>query len=338
MGGNALKNTPTRRYKRDEFFEIQDLVVKTLKSTLKTDVATIPAYRTKPDFGDLDVLVKTPIAVNASEDFFKAVFDSKEVVKNGGVTSFEFREFQVDAIMTHQDYFDYARNYFSWNDCGNLVGRLTHSIGLKHGHNGLLLPVRDEDHMLTELTITTDHDKTLEYAGLDVDRFKEGFDTLEEMFQWVTTSKYFNPDIYLFQNRNHAARTRDAKRPTYNKFLKWVEDTKPKTNFVANREKRETEYLDLIWANFPHREKDYLAILLDLHHAQRRRNKFNGGMVMEWTGLTGKRLGEFLKMVNAVIKADVIDEMSIEDIKDIVMAGYGEWIKNEKEKNQKENS
>ena len=60
MGGNALKNTETRRYERDEYFALVETVLarlRSLPSFRERRMAAIPAYGTKESFGDMDVLV-----------------------------------------------------------------------------------------------------------------------------------------------------------------------------------------------------------------------------------------------------------------------------------------
>ena len=58
MGGNALKNARTRRLDRRDFEQVSVAVVARLREAFPSArVEVIPAYATKADFGDLDVLV-----------------------------------------------------------------------------------------------------------------------------------------------------------------------------------------------------------------------------------------------------------------------------------------
>lgn len=56
MGGKAIKNTPVRRFERSEYFELEARVLAQLRSDFSgRRIEAIPAYRAKPDFGDMDV-------------------------------------------------------------------------------------------------------------------------------------------------------------------------------------------------------------------------------------------------------------------------------------------
>jgi len=163
---------------------------------------------------------------------------------NGGVTSFDYKGFQIDLIHTTHEKFDYALSYFSWNDCGNLVGKLAHRFGLKHGHDGLFLSLHDGHNKFGSILLTENHDDTLKFLGLDVKKFKNGFDNLEEIFAFVAASPNYSPDWYLLENITSAGRIRDKKRDTYRKFLEFgAAYTGPRAAKIVNK----NDCLDLIF-------------------------------------------------------------------------------------------
>ena len=296
MGGNALKNTYTRRYGRDEYFEAWNEI----KNFLWRDLhgfSLIPSYKTKESFGDMDILVDDVFfpKYKFTDNFIYDHFKSNEIVRNGDVISFNYKELQVDLIFTST--FDYSLAYFSYNDLGNLIGRLAHKFGLKHGHDGLVLPVRDNDHVYKEIVMTTNYANTLEFLNLDIATFQKGFDTLEDIFRYVSSSSYFRPEIYLFENLNNIQRTRDKKRPTYNKFLDWC-----KTQTFEDKEwyTSKTDALNYAISYFeenfgdPIRE-EYEKTFEEIAAKRYIASKFNGELVMNVTNLTGKALGNFMK-------------------------------------------
>ena len=60
MGGNALKNTETRRYSEDEYFAIQPKIFNKLMLIEQgSSCYLIPAYCSKTSFGDMDILYTT---------------------------------------------------------------------------------------------------------------------------------------------------------------------------------------------------------------------------------------------------------------------------------------
>jgi hypothetical protein len=206
MGGKAIKGHETVRLAGDEYFAFQAQTLQTLRRLFPGKrVEAIEAYRSKPDFGDLDILLESD-----GYDPFKAAeaLGSVETVRNGPVTSIGIvvpdrptagasPVFQVDLIRMEKEAFDYALAYFSFNDLGNLIGRTAHKGGTSHGHDGLWYYFRDGDYMFREILLTRDHDAALTYLGYEPARFKQGFEDLEEIFQYVAGSRYFNRDIHL---------------------------------------------------------------------------------------------------------------------------------------------
>lgn len=300
MGGNALKTAKTRRYNRDEFFDTWAKIYRIFvnQGTICRGIELIPAYETKESFGDMDILIDEYEFSKSkfTNEFIKEKFGSTEIVRNGVVISFNFEEIQVDLIFTKT--FDYSLCYFSYNDLGNLIGRLAHKFGLKHGHDGLSLPIRDDSHVYRTYSITTDHDETLRFLNLDVDTYKRGFKTLEDIFLYVSSSKYFRPEIYLFENLNNIQRTRDRKRSTYNAFLEWCKtrEFSEKKWYTSKTDALNyaIEYFDNEHGGTLFRDA-YEKTFQEIAARKYISSKFNGEIVMNVTNLTGKNLGEFMK-------------------------------------------
>lgn len=157
MGGNALKNTTTKRLSRAEFELVSRKVEDTLRAAFPLSrVAVIPAYFSKTDFGDADVLVSSEGVQAAGggerlRQLAMEAFHATDLFKNGNVLSFDYRSspeqtepgFQVDVFLQEEKSFDFALNYFSFNDLGNLVGRTAHKQGCSFGHDGLWYYFRD---------------------------------------------------------------------------------------------------------------------------------------------------------------------------------------------------
>ena len=72
--------------------------------------------------------------------------------------------------------------------------------------------------------------------------------SMGQIFDYVTTSNYFHPDIYLLHNRAHKARTRDRKRKNYTDFLVYCErlDYMP----INNKETFRAVMLEKAFAEF----------------------------------------------------------------------------------------
>lgn len=271
MGGNALSHC-TRRYQRQEYFELTKKLQSALEQITNTRVALIPAYTSKESFGDADFLVKTKPDVDVL-GLIKNQFNDSEFVKNGNVLSIAMEELQVDLIATDGLYFQSSLDYFSYNDLHNLTGRLLHKLGIKHGHKGLSLVVRHKDrsdHILKEIFL--EHmfakEKAYEILGLDVNFIPE---TEDDIYKFVASSKFFDPDIFLLENRNNDSRTRDKKRKIYNGFLEWCRDNPdskkfsfPEKNERGGHSLREPFYTDIVLKMWPWVEHHVNELMLPL--------------------------------------------------------------------------
>ncbi|GBG14813.1 ABC transporter permease [Novimethylophilus kurashikiensis] len=303
MGGNALSYTTVRLTDRNFHRFAADTVSK-LRSLLPgRKISAIEAYRSKSDFGDLDVLVES-----SDYDPFKAAeaLGAIEIVRNGPVTSIGVvvrpelgllhgNVFQVDLIAIDEPSFDYAKGYFAFNDLGNLVGRIAHAMGVSHRHDGLYFYVRDGDYKFREICLTKDHALALAFLGFSLERFAQGFETLEEIFRFVGNSPFFNSDIFLLENRNAVSRVRDRKRKTYTAFLSWCELHHELPQFPFPEDK--AAWQPRIEEYFPHFNHEHAAALQDLSNQRLAKEKFNGALVASLTGLEGKALGELMKRI-----------------------------------------
>lgn len=296
MGGNALKNTFTRRHDRDEYFVKENEVFDILIKETGVYPMRIPAYHTKESFGDMDILYTGRRALTELD--VRRIFKPNEIYKNGTVISFDYREIQVDLIYTPEESAQYANAYFSHNDLGNFIGRLAKKFDLKHGHDGLWLPVKDGDYGIADICVTRNHNQTLEFLGLDIQKFQDGFDTLEDIFKYVATSPVFNPSIYLFENVNAVSRIRDKKRASYNSLLKWCADndaTLPKNPSIEKWEGRQRVF-DYFG---DHVHEEYTKALAKVAFNRAVKEKFNGDIVSQLTLTENAELGELMKKLKS---------------------------------------
>jgi hypothetical protein len=222
MGGLALKHCVTRRYSKEEFDNIIPDILEKAKRIFPDAVST-QAYRTKDSFGDADILCLWDGKSHDLKQWIIETFDSKEVVQNTTVYSFEYKELQVDFILTPEKNWESAKTYFSYNDIHNLIGKLFHSVGLKWGQDGLRYVYRIDGKVLGEIPLTTKYQEAFKLVGLDPVVYEKGFDDLVDMFKYVVTSPMFNPIKYDLENLNRINRERDKKRKTYAAFINYIE-------------------------------------------------------------------------------------------------------------------
>lgn len=272
--------------------------------------ATIDFVREKESHGDLDIVVERHPDISASDITSFLENEGFKVSQNSNsIVSFLLLTFQVDLILIDPESVDYAKNYFSWNDLGNLIGRISKQVGLKHGHDGLYYVQRAEDRVLKEYKLTTDYSKILDILELDVKKFRKGFNTYFEMFEWVSASPYFNPDKFSFENLNNRNRVRDRKRVIYNLFLKWL-DTKEFSppRIVSDKDQ-------FVFELFPGLEEECKVVRDRAEMLKLLRAKIDVNFIMELTGLTGKDLGAFLTSFKNKYDEQYILDSSVEDLR-----------------------
>lgn len=309
MGGLLFK---TERFPAEDYKKLEKEVCRKLKS--KGIKYQIPRYfKSKEDFGDLDMLVPKGMTIDYIKEVLKpdliekwnhfwgknTLSEVEDFFINGDVISIKYRNFQIDFIRISKENWDIAYHYFSWNDLGNLIGRLFHKFGMKYGHRGLSYVYREDERVVGEITISKDINKILEFVGLNPKWFHKGFESRKEIFDFVLDSKYFNPFIYDFENTNKINRDRDKKRTTYKMWLEYISFLKPKYEsykqwWVCDDKK---VFIPEIEKFFPlsnlTAEIERYRKLEELRKI--RSDKFNGKFVMEFTGLKDKALGNCLE-------------------------------------------
>lgn len=305
MGGNALKNCETHRLDAEDYIELCMRVCYLLHETFPgRELAEIPAYDNKVDFGDLDIIITSEVVngIEVTAELITKVFQSKEVVRNGDVFSFEFEGFQVDLILMPSWLFNVSYNYYSFNDLGNLMGRIAHKMGFRYGHAGLTYQLRtSDDHVSADITLSVNSADIFKFLGYSWERFMEGFNELDEVFEFAASTPFFNKQIYLLENRNAVSRVRDKKRKTYSTFLLWLQEQKGLTEYPwpsfeeRGGRKDSVEHLQRAFEAFPEFLDEYQAAVLHVQRRNEFKKLYNGDLVREWTGLSDVDLGDFMK-------------------------------------------
>lgn len=297
MGGNLFR---LGRKPRAEYLEIEAEVRRCLDG-LVGDGYRIPRYyASKADFGDLDVVLSRAAvdAVGGVEVFRAAIaaaLDIRQSKNAGHVYSTVVRELQVDFFLREPELLEPTYDYLSFNDLGNLIGKIYRRLGLKYGEQGLCYVFRRErqESYVRDLPVSRDWPRILSFIGLDVPAWKAGFDTLEQMFAWVVASPYFSVAPYRETSRSTERRAKG--RPTMARFLAWIEAEGVDKHYTYLDDR--TAYIPMIAEAFPEAELEQAIAREHEREAEdeRLREKFNGDLVRTWTGLEGKDLRMFLR-------------------------------------------
>lgn len=322
MGGNAFENTS--RLDKHDYVRVKRVLSKAI--TNLNNFYFVQSYYYKETFGDMDIcyINSTPEEIKKEIEVFVTVDD---VSKNGPVTSFlisfeNIKRFQIDFIKCKEESFNFSCRYFDWNDCGNLIGRIAHRIGLKFGHEGLFYVhrVKENTYQLGEYLLTDNFDLALSYLDLDSDKHFIGFNRPEDIYEFITSSKYFCYSSVDLERRNHVSRIRDKKRVMYTNFLKWLSDNNLTEYNALLKEKN--QYLQQHFEFFPSLVQQYNDSIRFYDTQQRMKAKFNGEIVSNLTLLEGKELGAFISQCKKSDWFEQILSLSDEDVKLKILLEY----------------
>lgn len=315
MGGNAL-SFETRRVHADEYMHLGSVIMSKANGIFpKSSIRLIKSYHSKPDHGDIDVLISS----NDVQDIKQAIqdaFNPREIVHNSNCYSFDYCDVQVDFIFMKEDDMDIASAYFAYNDLGNLIGRIYHKMGLKFGHDGLTLQIMAETRVIGKICLSKDIKTILEFGGYSHDRWLQGFENLQEIFDYVISSKYYAYEIFDLDNRNYRARVRDKKRKTYTEFLKFAE---PRDQSRDYHWMHSVAYLPQILLHFDVVD-EFFQIIDAYRRSEYVRQVFNGDIVMRLIPhLSGKDLSRFMAgFVNEYPKSH-LESCSSEDVQTMIL-------------------
>ena len=287
MGGNVFEGT--RRYSKEEYLSAQDKWVNYLSDQFT--VGTLSIVKEKETFGDLDLVV-----TGNKEKLIEILINHYPLFINGNIISIKDNDFQVDLILVPEISFKYSIHYFGCQDLGNLLGRLIKQYGFKHGWNGLYYVQRNGDHVVQEHLLSTRYLDIINILGLDRYKFLCGFNSYEDMFDWLVKSPLFISSIFKYENLNHTNRVRDRKRKVYNLFLDYIDKLDDSIKNKETTKLSEEEKRSFVFSKFPKLalEVERLDKEIEIHNITKL--KFNGELVKSLTGLSGVPLGDFIKL------------------------------------------
>lgn len=343
MGGKALNKygIQTERKTTKDFLriggEIKERIGIDFNFEIETEIVT--CYHTKPDHGDLDLLIKMDGKHFNGNDitlkqYIENAFKPHAIHNNGGVLSFDYENFQIDFIPVRQSKWETAKTYYSYDPLGNIMGKTFHKFGLSYGWDGLFYKFRNFNGRNSQnILISTDASKIFDFGGYDYNRYLQGFKTMEDIFKFAIDSKFFDTEIFQMENLKSIDKKRNRKRGSYHLFLKYLKDNNIKTTYGFNKDK--THYLPMIENYFPEANLMHKLSELQKINSQNRilSQKFNGDMVMSWLpNLKGKELGnairEFkLSFDNYDDYKEFVLNSSFNAIKDKFMDNYNDEIK-----------
>lgn len=247
MGGNAFKNINIVRMNNVEFKNVSKKLVNILKDILNSEeVAILPYYDNKPFFSDVDIMLCNEDISNFEKEnnvnFFEycnKLFSGEGIaINNDSLVSIAVpinkahTEFaQVDLMPHPRENFYKNLIFYGYNDLNVLVNRFI-SIPLfnaKYTSDGVEINIyREKGNIDMLLGIAKTENSALEYLSfldLDINKFKKGFSTKEEIFDFILSSKYFDTNTFNSQIKiNNSSEKLRLRRDVYRTFIDYVKD------------------------------------------------------------------------------------------------------------------
>lgn len=300
MGGRLFN---LGRMPAEQYHAVEQELCAYLDGLVGREFYRIPRYyRQKPDFGDMDIILSADKLVGGDWQRTKEqLLRDLQITQHkttGNVFSTVYKGLQVDYFLRQPRYFLSTYNFLSWNDLGNLLGKMFRRFNLKYGEEGLQYVYRRADgHYQSDIEITLDIRRILAFLQLDYETWAAGFDTLDDIYRWVIGSPYFSVEPYLSDNDTAIQRRIRQERTTVLRFVAFLQAQHIDKTYKHLENK--DDYLPMI-ADFFKGEIDLMGVIAQEQTREREaeqvRQKFNGKLIMQWfPQLEGKTLGSFIQ-------------------------------------------
>ncbi|KAK7056812.1 hypothetical protein VNI00_002529 [Paramarasmius palmivorus] len=352
MGGSAFKSLASTAFPRlpPQLYHEQKARFTRVIQDHYVEVAVPSEAPEKETHGDIDYLVCTPRvptsgAVNVPHETIKDALGAAHVIPMEGNRTSNFavpisqaerqtsalsgdgdceddvKYYQVD-IHVCNDSEELKRIFFfhSYGDLGMILGLVAQNVGLAWGTNGLKYSHPPHPAII----LCTSHDEIAAFFGLSMERWNAGFKTRAEVFEWVRTSRFFDPSY--FQSGLQKVK---QDRAMYFQFTKWADGLErelPMSKEDILRRREQVRQEALVYFN----KKDELEAYYRLiKNRQLLKESFTGHTVSAWTGL-----GEHWRAVKQVMDtvrnahggdeglAGIIEEEGEEGVRKRVMDAY----------------
>lgn len=323
MGGKLFKgkSVPMNRVEHDI---IQKEILNIISNALEIDrykIEEVKFMKDKTSFNDIDFIFdyyRAKLNNNPLIDLIS--FESNlfsNIFHNGPIISCLYKEkYHIDFMLVEykneekkpipfsnfismQYYYDY--------EMGNFLGKIAKRFNCTLKPSGLYLTARNlvtnEKFENKNIFLTNDIEKISNFLGYSISKYFEGFETENNFFEYLGTSKNFNARFYVADELSKStSRLRDIKRPKYQRFLEYY-------NLVYNRDRKSKDsttfklpYKYCIERcerfNLMNNSEIIFEQLnkINLFNELLRLNsyKFNGNICIEITGLKDKELGNFI--------------------------------------------
>ncbi|KAI4257759.1 MAG: hypothetical protein LQ352_001534 [Teloschistes flavicans] len=183
----------------------------------------------KTTFGDIDLIVSEAKTTPFPVDSIARALNAERTIHSNPISCFavpyperEGNYVQVDVYVCDPKYFDWEIFHQSHGDLWNLLGSSIRPFGLTANNTGLhvrIAEIESLDRKKSLISLTADPHAVLDFLHLDRAVLSRSFDTVESMFEFACSNRFFRPDAYIRHDLKANDRKRLAQRDLYRRFV-----------------------------------------------------------------------------------------------------------------------
>lgn len=312
MGGSVFaEHATTVRVDRSEHDAIAAGVAEALVA-IGVEARALPSLRGKSSFGDVDMICarsqthgdlpkdgEEHVRALAQRDAEIAQALGADAYHRGNVRNPALHMLvagrdgpvQLDLMSIDDGLLEFTTRHLSWGDAGAMAAAVAQQMGIKMGMTGVALAVRIRA-ATHRLPLDLDYDQTLELIGLDADRHRRGFDTVDEVYAWLAEGRYFNPRLWSAEFMTNKRRHRAMKRDSFVGLQEWIGRERPESRYDwgESRGARTAEWTEQLLDAHPEARAEMDRLTSASTAPQGLRAFFNGDVVRRHVDLDDEAL------------------------------------------------
>lgn len=270
MGGNLFKKSI--RISKKEYSRIVEYFLNNTINFFGILDTSIEAPW-KEDYGDVDFLYHQGGSVDWEK--LRNIAPYTEISVNGPTTSILFEgKYHLDFKKTKS--MEYLKWLDSYGGIHNIIGSSLKKQSMKLSTTGIYY-----QNDTIKIHLTYDFTTILKFLDLDYQKFKKGFNTRGELYDYILSCP-----LVSISSANKKMK-RNFKRPIFVDFFDYIDRLKITFN--------PTMYNPIEIMTFFGKLKEYNMILEEIRINKKIKKYFNGRYISEFTGKSGLILGVFMK-------------------------------------------
>ena len=177
----------SRKLEKPEFLKLlKEVIDKLDEKGIKNEIPFV--YKSKAEYDFIKILIPQETDVTLLEDIFK----SSEYQASNRFIDFYYKDFRFIFIRAPESEFFSTFFYYSWDIIPTLMNVMLNKMGMDLCPSGVRYIAGEKSFI-----ISNNIKYILEYLDLDFEQYmKKGFKSLFDEVSFITTSSYFNVQIF----------------------------------------------------------------------------------------------------------------------------------------------